>query len=106
VDVYDRDSFGKAAGILETLTLGGFLVDPATIDYATLGHKVKGSAILFAPGEEAMAEVVAQYVRGLELVPAPKAVMNGAEVAVVIGANYEPPSLEGSPPQTSADCPA
>jgi LCP family protein required for cell wall assembly len=105
VDVYDRDSLGKAAAILETLTLGGFLVDPAPLDYGTFGQRVKGSAILFAPGEEAKADVVAQYVRGLELIPAPKAVMNGADVAVVIGMNYEPPSLEGSPPQSSADCP-
>jgi LCP family protein required for cell wall assembly len=104
VDVYDRDSLGKAAGILQTLTQGGFLTDPLPLDFATFGQKLKGSAILFAPGADAEAEVVAQYVRGLEVIPAPKSVMGGADVAVVIGPNYEPPSLEGSPPQTSADC--
>lgn len=104
VDVYDRDSLGKAAQILQTLTQGGFLTDPLPLDFSTFGQKLKGSAILFAPGADAEAEIVAQYVRGLELVPAPKSVMGGADVAVVIGPNYVPPSLEGSPPQTSADC--
>lgn len=104
VDVYDRASLGKAAEILQTLTLGGFLTDPMPLDFATFGQKVKGSAILFAPGQEAKAEVVAQYVRGLDLIAAPKSVTGDADVVVVIGPNYEPPSLEGSPPQTSADC--
>lgn len=105
VEVYDRDSFGKAFDVLQTLTQGGFLTGAGLLDFATFGQKVKGSAILFAPGEEAKAEVVAQYVRGLDMLPAPKAVLGGADVVVVIGANYEPPALEGSAPQTSADCP-
>jgi LCP family protein required for cell wall assembly len=105
VEVYDRGSLGGAFEVLQTLTQGGFLTSPAPLDYAALGEKVKGSVILFAPGEEARAEVVAQYVRGLEMQPAPKSVLGDADVAVVIGPNYEPPDLTGAPPQSSADCP-
>ncbi len=105
VGVYDRGSLGVAGEILRTLTQGGFLTDPSTLPYASLGQRVRGSAILFAPGEEAMAEVVAQYVRGLEMIPAPAEVLGDADVAVVIGPGYEPPSLEDSPPQSAEDCP-
>ncbi|HET9723269.1 MAG TPA: LCP family protein [Actinomycetota bacterium] len=105
VEVYDHRSLGKALGVLQTLTQGGFLTSPTTLDYGVLGQQVKGSAILFAPGEEAKAEVVAQYVGTLELQPAPRSVLGDADVAVVIGPNYEPPDLTKAPPQTSADCP-
>jgi hypothetical protein len=104
VSVYDRDSLGRAATVQHTLLLGGFLATPDLLDVAELGMKVKGSVILFAPGEEAQAEVVAQYIRGLEMQPAPRSVLGDADVILVIGQNYEPPSLEGSPPQTSEDC--
>ncbi|HEX5949466.1 MAG TPA: LytR C-terminal domain-containing protein, partial [Actinomycetota bacterium] len=105
VEVYDRRSVGKALEVLQTLTQGGFLTSPATLDSTALDQVVKGSVILFAPGEEAKAEVVAQYVRGLELQPAPKRVLGDADVAVVIGPNYEPPDLAASPPQSVEDCP-
>jgi LCP family protein required for cell wall assembly len=105
VTVYDKDSFGQAYNVLQTLTQGGFLVASGLTDIHELGTKVKGTVILFAPGEEAKAEIVAQYVRGVELQPAPKSVLGGADVALVIGPNYEPPPLDDSPPQTSADCP-
>ena len=105
VQVYDRDSFGKAYDVLQILTQSGFLAASGPLDVVALGTKVKGSAILFAPGGETRAEVVAQYVRGLEMRPAPKSALGGADVVVIIGVNYEPPALEGSAPQTEADCP-
>jgi hypothetical protein len=105
VQVYDRRSLGRAETVLQTLTQGGFLTSPAPFDAAALDQAVKGSVILFAPGEEAKAEVVAQYVRGLELQPAPNRVLGDADVAVVIGPNYEPPDLAASPPQSAEDCP-
>ena len=55
--------------------------------------------------EEAKAQVVSQFVRGLELRPAPRSVLGEADVAVVVGRSYVPPPLEGSPPPTEADCP-
>ncbi len=106
VDVYDRRSAGTALEVLGILTRGGFLVPPSVAPASELGETVAGSAILFAPGEEAKARVVAQYVRGLELVPAPRTVLDGADVAVIVGPRYEPPPLTGSPPPTEADCPA
>lgn len=106
VEVYDRGSLGGAADVLGILTRGGFLVPTSVTDASELGVDVKGSAILFAPGEEERARVVAQFVRGLELRPAPRSAIGGADVAVVVGRRYEPPPLEGSPPPTEADCPA
>ena len=105
VDVYDRDSVGEAFNVQQTLVKGGFLITSTLGDVATLGTKVKGSAILYAPGEEAKAKVVASYVPGLRMEPAPKRALGGADVVVVIGANYEPVPLESQGPQTEADCP-
>ena len=105
VEVVDHRSLGEALAVLDTLTQGGFLTSPTTIDYGALGQNVKGSVILFAPGEEAKAEVVAQYVGALEMQAAPRSVLGDADVAVVIGPNYEAPDLTAAPPQTSADCP-
>ncbi|HEU4354283.1 MAG TPA: LCP family protein [Actinomycetota bacterium] len=105
VEVVDHRSLGAAIGVLDTLTQGGFLTSPAVMDYSVLGQQVKGSAILFAPGEEAKAEVVAQYVGALEMQAAPRSVLGDADVAVVVGPNYEAPDLTKAPPQTSADCP-
>lgn len=105
VDVYQRGITAGAPQVLQILTQGGFLVPSQVADARTLPVSVKGSVILFAPGEEAKAQVVSQFVRGLELRPAPKTVLGDADVAVVVGRNYQPPSLEGSPPPTAAECP-
>jgi hypothetical protein len=105
VDVYQRGITAGAPQVLQILTQGGFLVPSQVADARTLPVSVKGSVILFAPGEESKAQVVSQFVRGLELRPAPKTVLGDADVAVVVGRNYLPPSLEGSPPPTAAECP-
>ena len=105
VDVYDRDSLGQAFEVQQTLVKGGFLVTSEPRDISELGTKAKGSVILFAPGEEERAKVVASYVPGLRMEPAPKRVLGGADVAVVIGQTYDPVPLEEQAPQTEADCP-
>jgi LCP family protein required for cell wall assembly len=105
VNVYDRDSLGQAFDVQQTLVKGGFLITSEPFDVTDLGTRVKGSAILYAPGEEAKARVVASYVPGLRMEPAPKGALGGADVAVVIGENYAPVPLEDQAPQTQADCP-
>ena len=105
VDVYDRDSLGQAFEVQQTLVKGGFLVTSEPRDISELGTKAKGSVILFAPGEEERAKVVASYVPGLRMEPAPKRVLGGADVAVVIDQDYDPVPLEEQAPQTEADCP-
>jgi len=102
------DVFGKGDGtvpdqVLQILTQGGFLVGVDVLDARELD--VKGSVILFAPGEETKAEVVARYVPGLRMEPAPASMLRGADVAVVIGPNFVPQPLEEQPAQTPADCP-
>lgn len=105
VDVYQRGITLGAPEVLRILTQGGFLVAEGIADARELAADVKGSAILFAPGEEAEARVVAQFVRGLALRPAPRSVLGEADVAVVVGRSYTPPPLEGSPPPTETECP-
>lgn len=104
VDVYDKDSVGVADDVFRTLTQGGFLVGPELREVRDLDAEVKGSVILFAPGEEAKAEVVARYVPGLRAEPAPRSSLGGADVVVVIGPNFVPEPLEEQPAQTTADC--
>lgn len=105
VEVYQRGITAGAPQVLRILTQGGFLVAGGVTDARELGPGVRGSAILFAPGEEAKARVVSQFVRGLELQPAPRSVLGAADVAVVVGRNYAPPPLEGSAPPTETECP-
>jgi len=91
--------------VLQTLTQGGFLVGVDVLDARELDPPVKGSVILFAPGEETKAEIVARYVPGLRMEAAPRSVLGDADVAVVLGPNFVPQPLEEQPAQTSADCP-
>ena len=90
VDVYDKASSGRAYDVLDTLTTSGFLTEPALRDARAIDAPAKGSVILFAPGEEEMAKVVAGFVPGVKMAPAPKSALDGADVAVVITAKYEP----------------
>jgi len=105
VDVYGRGAVTVPSQVLQTLTQGGFLVGVDVLDARELDPPVKGSVILFAPGEETKAEVVARYVPGLRMEAAPRSVLGDADVAVVLGPNFVPQPLEEQPAQTSADCP-
>ena len=105
VDVYSGDVFGVPSEVLDTLAKGGFLVGVDVLDARGLMPRVKGSVILFAPGEEAKAEVLARFVPGLRMEPTPRSVLGDADVAVVLGPNFVPEPLEEQPAQTSADCP-
>jgi LCP family protein required for cell wall assembly len=101
VGVYDRSSAGMAPRVYTTLMEGGFDTSLPVQDMAALGTPpVKGSAILYgakAPDGRAMADVVHGYLSNLREVPAPKGLLHGVSVAVVIGSNYRlpPPSTSG-----------
>lgn len=100
VGTFDRRSGGAAHKVLSTLTKSGFNVDPGLADVSALDTDEKGSLILYSAGAEEEAKVVAHFAPNLDLVEAPKEVLGGMDVAVVISSGYEvvPPGSGEVPP--------
>lgn len=96
VRVYDKHSSGVADTVEQTLVQGGFDTSSGVEAAASLDSPVKGATILYAKGQEAMAKVVQGYFSNLDIVPAPKGLLHGLDVAVVVTASYQIP-----PPATS-----
>jgi LCP family protein required for cell wall assembly len=90
VDVYDKASGGKAYDVLGTLTTSGFLTEPTLLDARELDAPAKGTVIVFAAGQEEKAKVVAGYIPGVKMAPAPSSVLHGADVAVIVTSRYTP----------------
>ncbi len=103
--VYDKESFGTAFGVLTLLMRGGFDTSPGLVDADVLGMKVKGSAILFSPGEEAKADVLGSYLPTLERLAVPRRLLGGADVGVVVSSRFTPPSPGSEPPSSTVECP-
>ncbi len=97
VRVFDAASGGTADEVLSVIRRGGFNVAPSLGRAVDLG--VYRSVILYAPGAEDRAKVVAGYVPGLKLREAEPGQLKEVDVAVVIPAKYEPrpPGGEGAP---------
>ncbi|HTG47551.1 MAG TPA: LCP family protein [Actinomycetota bacterium] len=102
VAVIDANSGGKAAGVEDTLVRAGFDVSPGIWDASKVPPKVTGAAIVYRPGQQAYANLVATYFPGLKLVSS--AALHGAPVAIVVPASYHPqkPSSGGA---TGNQCP-
>jgi LCP family protein required for cell wall assembly len=103
VQVVDRRAGRVATDAFATFTEGGFNTSPGIVAGPSFDSPVKGSAIVYREGEEAMAKVVGTYFRNLPLVAAPPGTLSrGVDVAVVLTPSYEPP-----PPETGAqvECP-
>jgi LCP family protein required for cell wall assembly len=103
VRVFDAGSGGAAQATLEQLQRGGFDVAPGLGDPLELG--TSEAMILFAPGAEDRAKVVARYVPGLTLQEAGEGVLADADVAVVIpsGFRLRPPGT-GTVPEVEDPC--
>ena len=101
VAVLDAGSGGKAAQVERILAEGGFDITPGVRDQAP-GEK--RSAILFRPGSEAHARVVASYFPNLPVI-GPSEIAD-ADVAVVVTGSYEhvPPGTTGG--ESTGDCPS
>lgn len=101
VAVVDASSAGAAAGAESLLSGAGFDVSPGIWPTSRLAKRVQGAAIVYAPGEDAKAQVVLRYFPGLKVLEAPK--LRDADVAVVIPAGWtaEPPTAGG----IAAECP-
>jgi LCP family protein required for cell wall assembly len=104
VAVVDAGSQGKVGGVSRLLADAGFDVTPGvwTKDEGPSG--VHGNAVVFRPGADAEAQVVAAYFPGLPLVESEE--LRGTQVALVITRSYAPDAPgEGSEPPAS-ECPA
>ncbi len=97
VGVVDAGGTGVARRVLSRLGRGGFDTSPGLLDPSQLGLAVEGSAILFHRGAREEADVAAGFLPGLEPVEVPRRALPGLDVAVVLGADYEP-TRPGPPP--------
>jgi LCP family protein required for cell wall assembly len=98
VGVYDKRSQGAAVPVEQTYTDGGFDTSVGILDASLLASPVKGSVILYANGQEAMAKVVQNYYPNLEIVAAPHGQLTDIDVAVVITSKFTPPPPATGPP--------
>jgi LCP family protein required for cell wall assembly len=102
VGVYDKASAGAARTVYDNLTRGGFDTSTPVQDVSTLGSlPTNGSVILYnpkAPDGQAMADVVHGYLSNLQEMAAPKYLLKGVDVAVIVGPNYVIPPPNTSPP--------
>ena len=87
VPVVDHDSGGIAEDVEQVLSDAGFDIS-GIVDYATYGADVKGSVILYKPGQESEAEVVQKYFANLEIVEAPAGALRGSPVAVFVTGTF------------------
>jgi len=90
VGVFDAGAGRAARRVLARLARGGYDTSPGLRPASELPLDVPGSAILFARGRQDEAEVVSRFLPGLEPFPAPPHALRGMQVAVVLGAGYEP----------------
>jgi anionic cell wall polymer biosynthesis LytR-Cps2A-Psr (LCP) family protein len=101
VAVIDDASGGEATAVEDTLAAAGFDVSPGIVDASKGPAGIHGSAIVYAPGRDEYARVVASYLTGLRLVQASS--VPGGSVAVVVDRSYAPSTPRPSP---STSCPA
>ena len=103
VAVIDDRSQGRASGVETTLTTAGFDVSPGTVGPSDAPHGVKDAAIVYRPGQDAYARVVAAYFPTLPLIQVKR--LDAAPVAVVVTKSFTP-GVAGGSPSGSTDCPA
>lgn len=98
--IIDTSSTGAAMQAEELLSGAGFDVSPGIWPASRVPRGVTGAAIVYAPGEDAKAQVVLRYFPGLKVLEAPK--LRGADVAVVIPDGWTPAPVDGG---VAAECP-
>lgn len=104
VAVFDKNAGVDAQEVSRVLGESGFNTAPGVVPASELGDEVKGSAILYAPGAEAQAAVVATYLTNLRLEESDRADFFGeAKVAVHITSGYRPVPVgtESAPDEAS-----
>ncbi len=103
--VYDKNSNGDARAVERVLAEAGFNVAPGILPADELTADVKGSSILYGPGDEASAAVVAKYFSNLKMVEVEAGVLPDGGVAAYVTSGYRPAPVGtgGAPP--APDCP-
>jgi len=96
--VVDHNSGGLVSGVESTLSQSGFDITPGQTTFTTSGLKIKGSAIVYAPGHQPDAQVVGQYFPNLKQVQAPKhSLPQGTTIAITITSSYKPQPVGQGP---------
>ena len=96
-------STADAERVLEVLSLAGFAVDGSTTTTDDVGLNQRAtSAIAFAPGNDAAAQVVHAYFPQLKVYETDA--LAGYDVAIVVADDYEEPPTGGDPPV--GECPS
>jgi len=102
----------SAANVFDTLTKAGFDTSTPLQPLSALGELpkgIRGSVILYdanAAEGQAMADVVASYLRNMKEMPAPKGLLPaGVDVAVIVVPGYELPPPPTSGPTSTSECP-
>ncbi len=90
--VVDHSSNASAAAVEQVASQSGFDIAPGILQYAAIPglSKIKGSAIVYKPGDQLQAQVVAKYFPGLKMIEAPKGALTTSMVAVVVSPGYKP----------------
>ena len=87
------DASGDVAGAVEdVLSTSGFDVSPGILSFQDAGIRVNGPAIVYTRGHSEEAQVVAQYLPGVELHEVARSSAPW-EVAVISTAGYQPDTL-------------
>jgi hypothetical protein len=104
VAAVDAGGGADAAEVLTLLSQAGFAVGAEVASPRDVGIGSRPtSAIAYAPGHEAEAEVVRSYLPHLTVVEAPG--LDGVDAAVIVAPDYRPPSEGGGDPDATG-CPA
>ena len=98
VEVIDHGAGTAADGVETLLANSGFDVSPGIVN-GPVPAGVTRSAIVFAPGQDAYANVVGGYFPSLPLIQSSK--LQGPTVEVVVTATYH-----AAPPTSASTCPA
>jgi len=89
VPVIDHDSRGKAAGVEEILSQGGFDVDPGILDYAAFAARVRGTVLAYVPEAADEAAVIHNYFPNIRQRQVDAGTLGSYGVALCVTHGYE-----------------
>jgi LCP family protein required for cell wall assembly len=98
VAVYDANSAGAAEQVLSVLQRSGFDTTQGIQAASALHLKVKGAVLLYRPGQSEIANIAHGFIPNLPQQQAPKGVLKGVDLALVItpGFTPQPPGANGA----------
>ena len=106
VTVFDKNSGGKAQEVEKVVGESGFNNAPGIVPATELTANVKGSSILYGPGDQAQADVVHKYFSTLKEVQVDKGVIAEGQVAVYVTPGYKETAVGSGGTPAGPDCTA